>query len=97
MRRTLRLAALLLIGVLIVASLVTAGDAQARVYRIGILETTSRSAAAPMLDAFRERLRALGYVEGQNVVFEYRWAEGKAERFPRFAAELVGLNVDVIV
>ncbi|MBI4513629.1 MAG: ABC transporter substrate-binding protein [Gemmatimonadetes bacterium] len=97
MRRTLRLAALLLIGVLIVASLVTAGDAQARVYRIGILETTSRSAAAPMLDAFRSRLRELGYVEGQNVVFEYRWAEGKAERFPRFAAELVGLNVDVIV
>jgi putative tryptophan/tyrosine transport system substrate-binding protein len=48
-------------------------------------------------EAFRQGLRDLGYVEGRNVVFEYRDAEGKAERLPALAAELVALKVDVIV
>jgi putative ABC transport system substrate-binding protein len=50
-----------------------------------------------MWEAFRQRLKELGYVEGQNIVFEYRWAAGQVDRFPGLAAELVGLKVDVIV
>src|SRR5215468_4245154 len=48
-------------------------------------------------EAFRQGLRDLGYVEGRNIVIEYRFAEGKVERFPAIAAELIALNVDVIV
>ena len=49
------------------------------------------------MEAFRQGLRELGYVEGQNLVIEYRYAEGRDERLPDFAAELVRLKVDVIV
>ncbi len=69
-----------------------------RVYRIGIL-----GAAAPTpdnlrisLEPFRQGLRERGWIEGQNIIIEERWAEGKAERFPELAAELVRLKVDVI-
>jgi putative ABC transport system substrate-binding protein len=68
----------------------------AKIARIGFL--TSGLAVNPHLpEAFRRGLRDLGYVEGRNVVIEYRDAEGKLERFPALAAELVALNVDVIV
>ena len=74
-------------------------DAQqpGKIYRIGILSPTSASTQAVRLEAFRRRLRQLGYVEGKNIVIEYRYSEGKRERFPDLAAELVGLKVDVIV
>jgi putative tryptophan/tyrosine transport system substrate-binding protein len=49
------------------------------------------------LRAFRQGLRDLGYIEGQNIVIEYRWAEGKPDRLPKLAAELVNLRVDIIV
>ena len=67
-----------------------------KVYRIGMLETTSQIANAPNLNAFRERLRELGYVEGRNLVINYRSAEGQPDRFPALASELVGLKADVI-
>ena len=68
----------------------------AKIARIGFL--ISGLAVNPHLpEAFRRGLRDLGYVEGRNVVIEYRDAEGKLERFPALAAELVALNVDVIV
>jgi putative ABC transport system substrate-binding protein len=70
---------------------------EAKVYRIGVLETTSATMNAANLDAFRQGLRDLGYVEGQNVVLEYRSADGRQERFPDLAAELVRLKVDLIV
>src|SRR5215475_9428014 len=66
-------------------------------YRIGMLETISPALNAVHLDAFREGLRQLGYVEGKNYVVEYRSADGRAERFPELAAELVRLGVDLIV
>ena len=66
-------------------------------YRIGMLETISPALNAAHLDAFREGLRQLGYVEGKNYVIEYRSADGRADRFPSLAAELVRLGVDVIV
>ena len=68
----------------------------APVARIGLL--ANNPAASPhLLEAFLQGLRDLGYVEGRNVVIEYRFAEGKFERFPALAAELVALKVDVIV
>ncbi|HEX9661773.1 MAG TPA: ABC transporter substrate-binding protein, partial [Candidatus Binatia bacterium] len=74
-------------------------DAQqpARIHRIGILINTPASAQSTQVEAFRRRLRELGYVEGKNIVIEYRYAEGKLERLPDLAAELVRLKVDVIV
>ena len=69
----------------------------ARIPRIGILNPTSSSFFLPRVEAFRRRLRELGYIEGQNIVFEYRYAEGKQDRFPELAAELVRLKVDVLV
>jgi putative ABC transport system substrate-binding protein len=75
-----------------------AGEAQraAKIVRIGWLG--DNPAAAPHLrEAFRQGLRDLGYVEGRNLVIEYRAAEGKFERLPALAAELVALKVDVIV
>ena len=66
----------------------------AGIHRIGILSPAVFSAR---VEALRQRLRELGYVEGKNIVIEYRSAEGKLERLPDLAAELVGLKVDVIV
>ncbi len=68
-----------------------------KVPRIGILTGASTSVTAHLLEAFRQGLRELGYVEGQNIAIESRSAEGKLERLPDLAAELVRLKVDVIV
>jgi ABC-type uncharacterized transport system substrate-binding protein len=68
-----------------------------KVPRIGLLFTNFPSTNTARKEAFRQGLRDLGYVEGKNVVIEYRYAEGKQDRFPILAAELVHLKVDVIV
>ena len=68
----------------------------ANVFRIGFL-LISPSQAAPSIEAFRRALRERGYTEGQNIVFEYRYAEGRVEPLPDLATELVHLKVDVIV
>ena len=68
-----------------------------KMYRVGVLETISASDNAANLDAFRKGLRELGYVEGRNLIIEYRSADGRAERFPDLAQELVRSNVDLIV
>jgi putative ABC transport system substrate-binding protein len=68
-----------------------------KLYRIGMLETVSSALNVGNLEAFREGLLELGYVEGKNYVIEYRSADGVAERFPQLASELVRLNVDLIV
>jgi putative tryptophan/tyrosine transport system substrate-binding protein len=68
-----------------------------KVPRIGFLSAPSPSAVSARAEAFRQGLRELGYVEGKNIVIEYRYAEGKLDRFPALAAELVRLKVDVIV
>jgi len=71
--------------------------AREKVYRIGFLGVTSRAEYGRQVDALRAGLRQLGYEEGNNIVFEYRWAEGRYDRLPELAAELVKLNVDVLV
>ena len=68
-----------------------------KVPRIGYLATVSLSAISHRIEAFRQGLRELGYVEGKNIVIEYRYAEGKPDRLPGLAAELVRLKVDIIV
>ncbi len=75
-----------------------AGEAQpaGKVYRVGFLNPGTEASARSRTDAFRQRLRELGYVEGQNLVIEWRWAEGKYDRLPQLAADLVRLNVDVL-
>src|SRR5215475_1945741 len=70
---------------------------QAKISRIGFLGAASASALTGQLDAFRQGLRELGYIEGKNIVVEYRYADAKADRVPELAAELVDLKVDVIV
>ncbi len=79
-------------------------DAQqpGKVYRIGFLTAFSLtfpfpSAFRPALDAFRQRLRELGWIEGQNIVVEYRWADRRFERLPALATELVQLKMDLIL
>jgi len=76
---------------------VAADAQQGKAYRIGYVGNSSASLEPRLLGAFRDGLRNLGYVEGQNIRIEYRWAEGRYERFPDFMAELVRLKVDLIV
>jgi len=75
-------------------------DAQqpVKVPQIGYLSALARTSATSgnLVDVFRQRLRELGWIEGQNIAIEYRWAEGKYERLPNLTAELVRLRVDVI-
>jgi putative ABC transport system substrate-binding protein len=68
-----------------------------KVPKIGFLVGPSRSFFASRMESFQQGLHSLGYIEGKNIAIEYRYAEGKADRLPTLAAELVGLNVDVIV
>jgi putative ABC transport system substrate-binding protein len=65
--------------------------------RIGYLGPTSASGGARLLESFRQGLRELGYVEGQNIFVDYRWADGMPDRFPALAAELIQLRVNAIV
>jgi len=73
------------------------GQTRQKLYRIGVLETQSASLNAANLNALSVGLRALGYEQGKNLVIEYRSADGRAERFPALAAELIKLPVDVLV
>jgi putative ABC transport system substrate-binding protein len=68
-----------------------------KVSRIGFLGTSSPSLERHLVDAFRQKLRELGHVEGENIAIEYRWAEGRDDRLPGMAAELVRQKSDVIV
>ena len=95
---TLWLVAIFLVGA------VAIGDAQqpTKIPRIGFLSrdlhpADSRAPAPHNLEAFRQGLRELGYVEGKNIVIEYRYADGRSERLPALTEELVRLNVEAIV
>src|SRR5262249_2661067 len=69
----------------------------AKLPTIGFMGQTTRSAAGEWTAAFVQRLRELGWIDGRNVAIEYRWGEGRSERFAEIAAEFVQLKVDVIV
>lgn len=87
--------AIALIGVLSGAS-VSDGQQPAKIARVGVL-TLSVGPSTPIFEGFRRGLREHGYVDGQNIIVEFRFAEGRPERLPAMAAELVNLKVDVIV
>ena len=83
-----------LLGVTLARPLAARAQQAGKMHKIGYLHPGSPSpATAPLLDTLRE----LGWIEGKNVTFEYRWAENRAERLPELAANLVRLNVDLIV
>ena len=89
-----------LIGLIVALSCILtsfSAEAQRTPKKVGWIEAGSRSANQHFLDAFRQGLRDLQYVEGQNIVIEDRWADGRAERFPELLAELIRSKVDVIV
>jgi len=86
-----------IVALTLLAAPLAAEAQQARGHRIGFISSASSSVMAARDEAFRQGLRALGYVVGQNITIEYRWADGKNERLPGFAAELVNLKLDIIV
>ena len=87
-----------LVVLLVGLALASVGLAEAqqpgKIARIGVLRPGSPPES--LINAFRQRLRDLGYVQGKNIAFEYRYADGKLDRLPELAAELVRLKVDVI-
>ena len=88
------------IGAVVLATPLTSFTQQrpAKIPRIGYLQpVVPENNSSRFLEDFRQGLRELGYVEGRNLQLEVRWGEGKLERLPALAAELVRLNVDVIV
>src|SRR5215467_16127219 len=94
-------ARILVLFCLLITVLLITGSAEAqqarKVPRIGYLTATSLSSNVARIDAFRQGLRELGYVEGKNILIEWRSGEGKLERQGELAAELVRLKVDVII
>ncbi len=94
--RTIGLICTLVLG-LLAAPLPVEAQQTGKVYRVGWLRFGTRPPTGPTHNAFRRGLRELGYVEGQNLAIEYRSAKRKHERYPKVAAELVRLKVDVIV
>jgi putative ABC transport system substrate-binding protein len=86
---------------LLMTLLLITGSAQAqqpgKIFRIGFLDPSTASGMAVLLEAFRQELSKLGWIEGKNITIEYRFAEQKPERLPELAAELVRLKVDLIV
>jgi ABC-type uncharacterized transport system substrate-binding protein len=87
----------LLGGAAAVWPLALRAQSRGKVWRVGMLETTAATLNRANLNAFRQALRQLGYIEGQNLIVEYRSGDGHLERFPQLAAELVRLNVDIII
>lgn len=84
------------LGILL-GSLAAQAQQTGSVYRIGFLGNSTAALEANLVGPFREGLRELGYVEGRNILIEYRWAEGKYDRFPALIGELLALKVAVIV
>src|SRR4030095_14862769 len=85
----------LLVGLALASVRLAEAQQPKKVPRIGLLVPSSSD--SPQRDAFLQGLRDLGYVEGKNITIEYRYTEGQLDRLPDLAAELVRLNVDVIV
>jgi putative tryptophan/tyrosine transport system substrate-binding protein len=83
--------------VLLAVAVIAEAQQQGKIFRIGFLDTSTASGSAVLVDAFRQELRKLGWIEGKNITIEYRFAEQKPERLPELTADLVGLKVDLIV
>jgi putative ABC transport system substrate-binding protein len=86
-----------LVVLLLATSLIAGAQPTGKIYRIGVIQTTSPREVEHVNKALDDALRQLGYVQGQHYVMERRFADGRQERLPALAAELVRLKVDVIV
>lgn len=91
-----RLAILAVLPVVFIAVVTAEGQQQGKVPRVGFL-WESPSTLSSGIESFRRELRNLGWVEGQNIVVDYRWSEGQYDKLNDMARELVGLKVDLIV
>jgi len=89
--------AILVVAVLLAVAVIAQGQQPKKVFRIGYLSLTDAAHEFDRSEAIRVALRDLGYIEGQNLAFEHRYAEGKRDRYPELASELVHLKVDIIV
>jgi putative ABC transport system substrate-binding protein len=83
--------------VLLALGMVAEAQQPGKTFRIGFLDNATASASAVRLEAFRQELRKLGWIEGKDISIEYRFAEQKLERLAELAADLVRLKVDLIV
>src|SRR4030095_12645240 len=88
---------ILVAAVLLALAVIAEAQQPTKVPRIGYLSNTDAATDSARAEGLRLALRELGYIEGQNIVFEYRYGEGKIDRGPELAAELVRLKVDIIV
>ena len=87
----------LLANVIVVSTPPADAQQAGKIFRIGFLDPSTASGSAILVEAFRQELSKLGWIEGKNITIEYRFAEKKSERLPELAAELVRLKVDLIV
>jgi putative tryptophan/tyrosine transport system substrate-binding protein len=88
---------ILLVAVQLAVAVIAEAQQAKKVHRIGYLSALDPATDSPRADGIRLALRELGYIEGQNIAIEYRFAEGRPDRVPELAAELVRLKVDIIV
>jgi putative tryptophan/tyrosine transport system substrate-binding protein len=88
---------ILLVVVLLAVAVIAQAQQPKKLPRIGYLSAADAVSESARAEGIRLALRELGYIEGQNIATEYRYAEGKSDRFPEVAAELVRLKVDIIV
>src|SRR6266542_5811694 len=93
----MRKASVLSILMLLAVAVIAEAQQPKKVSRLGYLSNTDPATDSPRAEGIRLALRDLGYIEGQNIAIEYRYAEGKVDRAPELAAELVRLKVDIIV
>src|SRR5215469_16353344 len=91
------LASILFAGAMLAFAVIVEAQQAKKIPRIGVLLTSPRAAMSARTEAFQPGLRELGYVEGKNIVIEWRSADGKVDRLPELVAELVRLKVDCIV
>jgi len=88
---------ILFVVVLLAVGVIAEAQQPKKVPRIGYLSSSDPITESTRSEGIRQALHDLGYVEGQNISFEYRYAEGKLDRFPELAVELVRLKVDIIL
>jgi putative ABC transport system substrate-binding protein len=88
---------ILVVVVLLAVAVVAEAQQAGKVFRIGFLDASTASGMSVLVDAFRQELTKLGWIEGKNIIIEYRFAEQKNERLPELAADLVRLKLDLIV
>jgi putative ABC transport system substrate-binding protein len=96
MKKTILLS-IVVVVIHLAVGVIAQAQQQGKIFRIGFLDVSTASGMAGLLEAFRQELRKLGWIEGKSITIEYRFAEQKSERLPELAADLVNLKVDLIV